>query len=368
MFKVNRKALETELALLQSVAEKKGTMPVLAYVRFQFDGGRLVLTATNIDVSIITEIVAEGESWAGCLPSGQLYMLVKLLTEESITFQLKDNCAEVKAGRARHRLPMLPVTDFPSVHALDGEGVEINLPLLVRMIEATAFTALPFAEHLKPSDLRFTGVSLRAMDGKLEVAASQKVVTGIAEAVINVSDFALLIPSEAAAAIRRLNGGNVAVKHFEGGVEFTAGPRRIIARQLMGQFPAWRQFVPGFPWMVSMDCRELRAAIQRATVTMGVDNAVGYEPMKATFSRESLLIETRGGDKGKSDEVVVTQSNMNGEELAIGFVNGQVLSVLGQCGERVTCHLAAWDKPMMFKPVVEGMGLTFIVMPVSVKW
>lgn len=368
MFSVNRKALLDELALLQTVAEIKTTMPVLAYVRLVLHENLLTLTATNIDVSVVTHVEAEGEPWEGCLPSAPLFSLVKLLTDNTLAFTQKENRVEVKAGRARHLLPLLAASNFPLVEGLSGDEFSLSLPLLSRMIEATAFSALPFIEHLKPSDIKFTGVSLRAAGKVLEVAASQKVVTGIAEVAASVPDFTVLIPLQAAAALKRLSGEMATIKHTESIVEFTAGPRMIIARQLMGQFPLWRQFVPEFPWTVTLMTNELQSAIKRATVTMGTDNAVGYEPMKATFDRESLRIETRGGHKGKSEELLDVQSNMNGDALSIGFVNGQVLSVLGQCGERVTCYLAAWDKPMMFKPVVEGMELTFIVMPVGVKW
>lgn len=367
-FTVNRKALLAELQLLQTVAEAKTTLPALAFIKFEFDGERLVLTATNIDVSIVTEIQAEGEVWAGCLPSAQLYVLVKLLTDETVSFTRKDERMEIRAGKAKHKLPVVEVAEFPAVAGISRDGLSLSLPLLTKMIEATAFSALPLVDHLKPSDMRFTGVSLRATNGKLEVAASQKVVTGVAETVIDAPDFSVLIPQQAATAIRKLDGETVTIKHSENLAQFTAGPRSIIARQLMGEFPQWRQFIPEFPWAVTTDSRELKSAIQRATVTMGTDNAVGYEPMKATFDKESVLIETRGGDKGKSDEVVDIQSNLNGDALSIGFINGQVLDVLSKCGESVTCHLAAWDKPMMFKPVVEGMDLTFIVMPVATKW
>lgn len=368
MFSVNRKTLMDELSLLQTAAEVKSTMPVLAYVRFVLSENILTLTATSIDVSVVTRIQAEGQAWDGCLPSASLYSLAKLLTDDTLVFTQKDNRVQVKAGRARHLLPLLPAGDFPLVEGLGGDGFSLSLPLLTRMIDATAFSVLPFVDHLKPSDIKFTGVSMRSSGGKLEVAASQKVVTGIAEVATNVPDFTILIPQQAAASLKRLSGEVVVIKHTESAAEFTAGPRTVIVRQLMGEFPQWRGFVPEFPWAATLSGDELRAAIRRATVTMGIDNAVGYEPMKATFDKESVLIETRGGDRGKSDEIVSSQSNLNGDTISIGFVNGQVLSVLGQCGERVTCHLAARDKPMMFKPAIEGIDLTFIVMPVGVKW
>lgn len=367
MFKVNRKALLDELTLLQTAAEAKTTMPILAYVMFDLAGNRLTLTATNIDVTITTKIEAEGESWGGCLPSVQLYSLIRLLNDEAIIFQLQGDRIEVRAGQARHKLPIMPIADFPQSERLAGDGFALSLPLLKQMISATAFSALPAVDHLKPADIKYTGLSLRSQDGKLEAMASCKGVTAIAETATDAPPFAVILPRQAASALQRLEGETVTVKHSENLVQFISGPRTITARQLMGQFPQWRQFVPEFPWAVSVSTSELQAAIKRAAVTMGVDNAVGYEPMRATFSRESLLIETRGGDKGKSEELVSVQSNLNGDSLPVGFINGQVLDVLSKCGESVTCHLAAWDKPLKFKPGVEGMELVYIVMPVSLK-
>ena len=366
-FEVNRKALLNELALLSTVAEVKTTIPVLAYVKFELVGNVLTLTATNIDVSITTEIEAEGEPWGGCLPSAQLYALVKLLGEETITFQIKDERMEVKAGRARHKLPVMGAEQFPEIERLDSEGFALNLALLNQMIAATAFSALPAVDHLKSADIKYTGLSLRSHDGKLEAMASCKGVTAIAETATDIPSFAIILPRQAATALQRLEGETVAVRHSENLVQCVSGPRAITARQLMGQFPQWRQFVPEFPWAASVSVGELQTAIRRAAITMGTDNAVGYEPMRATFSRESLLIETRGGDKGKSEEFVGVQSNLNGDSLPIGFINGQVLDVLSKCGETVTCHLAAWDKPLMFKPTVEGMELVYLIMPVSLK-
>lgn len=366
-FSINRKLLLSELSLLQSVLESKLTMPVLAYVRFDLVGSTLTLTATNLDVSITTEVEANGDAWSGCIPLAQLHALVKLLTDETVTFKPTDGPVEVKAGRAKHKLPVRANTEFPQIERVDGEEVAFSLPLLSRMINATAFSALPFVDHIKPADIKYTGLSLRVIDGRLEAMASCKGVTAIAEVASEMQPFAVALPRQAVTALLRLEGETVTMKHSDNLVEFTAGPRSIIARQLMGEFPQWRLFIPELPLTASVSTSELQAAIRRASVTMGVDNAVGYEPMRVTFSRESVMIETRGGDKGKSEEFIAAQSNLNGDSLSIGFINGQVLDVLGKCGESVTCHLANGDKPMVFKPTMGEFESTFIIMPVSLR-
>jgi DNA polymerase-3 subunit beta len=366
-FTVSRKSLLAELALLQSVLESKLTMPVLAYVKFDLANTTLTLTATNLDMSITTQIEAQGEAWSGCLPSAQLYALVKLLADETIAFEQKDGRMEVKAGRARHKLPVRAETEFPQIERLNVEGLTLNLALSNQMITATAFSALPFVDHLKPSDIKYTGLSLRVLDGKLEAMATNLKMAAIAEASSELQSFAVILPRQAVTALQRLEGETVTMKHSENLVEFISGQRSIIARQLMGQFPQWRMFVPELPLSSSVSTSELQSAIKRAAVTMGTDNAVGYEEMRATFAKESVLIETRGGDKGKSEELIEAQSNLNGDALSIGFINSQVLDVLSKCGENVTCHLSDGEKPMVFKPKVGEFESTFIVMPVSLR-
>src|SRR5829696_2365606 len=114
MFKVNRKSLAAELALLATTAERKTTMPILATIKFEFTGDTLVLTGTDIDTTIITEIEASGEPWTGCVPTKQLQELVRLFNGEEIEFTPKPNeRLQIRWGKSSHKLPVFPVADFP---------------------------------------------------------------------------------------------------------------------------------------------------------------------------------------------------------------------------------------------------------------
>lgn len=365
MFTVNRTALHDELAILTSVVVPKNHIGVLTTVMLGCDGERLLLTGTNLDASIETMVPATGDPWGGCVPAHTLAALVKLLSEEEITFKPKDTRLQVKCGPSKHLLPLWPIAQFPEIDRAEGEPVSLPAALLSEMVKAVSFAMMPPSDTLKPADFKFTGLSIRSMEGKLEVMASKKTVTAIAEAPIDAALLPILLPSQAIRALELLLEGEiVAIQANANHVEFTCGHRTLIARQLTGEFPVWRQFIPEYQYQVQVDRAQFKAGLQRALLTMGIDNAVGFEPLRLTFTKEQVVIESKGGDRGKSEESVTITSNLNGKPVVLGVVGAQVLSVLR--GEQVRLSLMA-ESPLIFTETNDKFTTTAIVMPTSLR-
>lgn len=365
-FTVPRKALAAELALLQTVSERKATIPTLSTVMLGFVGDTLTLTATNLDATLITEIQASGDPWGGCVPSKPLYDLVRLLEGDEVRLTPRPNQRlEVSAGKSRHLLPVVSIAEFPQIERPSDEGLSLPLAPLVSAIKATAFSMLDPHFSLKPDDLRFIGLSLRKIGDHLEVMATRKFVTAIAEIAIDVPEFSVVLPPQSVDALAKMEGERVHVRHSESLAEFTAGNRTVVARQLMGQFPQWRQFVPEYQYQVRVSSEKLATAVRRASITSGADNAVGYKPLKATFAKDALTIETQDDDHGQSQEPVATMSNLNGDAISLGVFGDQVLSVLAQCEGEVECSVVSEKHPLLIRP--DGQR-NYIIMPVRLKW
>lgn len=361
MITVSRAVLRDELVLLASIVSKDVIGP-LETVMLGCDGEHLMLTATNRDATVISEIPVQGDVWGGCVPAHQLKALVKLFDGDEITLTPKKQL-EIRCGTSKHLLPLTPIEQFPEIDRLDSlDEFELPAELLREMIKAVTFAMMPDA--INPADFKFTGLSLRAMEGTLEVMASKKTVTAIAEAESPAALPPVILPAVAVDALERLlDGDTVTIQRSDNSVEFTCGPRTLIARQLMGQFPAWRTFLPEFKYEVAVNHAEFKAGLQRAMVTMGVDNAAGYEPLRLTFSKEQVVVESRGGDRGKSLEPVAITSNLNGEPLAIGVIGSQILKVL--YGETVNLALFSPEQPLLFRYIDEKFKLSCIVVPVN---
>lgn len=359
-FTVPRKPLAAELALLQTVSERKATIPVLSTVMLGLVGDTLTLTATGLDATLITEIQASGDSYGGCVPSQSLHDLVRLLEGDEVRFTPKSNQRlELSAGKSRHLLPVAPIAEFPRIERPSGEGFSLPLAPLTGAIKATAFSMLDPHFSLKPDELRFTGLSLRKIGDHLEVMATRKFVTAIAEIALDVPEFSVVLPPQSVDALARMEGESVHVRHNESLAEFTAGNRTVVARQLTGQFPQWRQFVPEYQYQMKISSERLAAAVRRASITSETD------PLKATFAGDTLTVETQDGNHGQSQEPVTVTSNLNGDAISLGVFGDQILSVLAQCEGEIECSVVSEKHPLLIRPDSQR---NYIITPVRLKW
>lgn len=361
-FIVPRKELLDELTLLNTVVGKFNIVPALSSVMIGLVANELTLTTSDIDVIAESQITAMGDAWGGCVPCAQLLALVKLLDGDAITFLPKGNRLGVQVGKSKHLLPVLSASEFPEIFRVDATPLMLDFQLLRDAIGLTSFAMLEPRDETSANDFRFTGLSIRIKDGKCEVAATRKVVTAAKEYEAE-GTFSAILPRGAVNTLLKLEGETLALSANSNHVQMVVGSRTIIARPLTGSFPQWRSFLPALPFDLKVDTEAFATAIKRASVTMGTDNAVGYEPMKLTIKSDELLVETRGGDKGSSLEPVSITSNLNGTTFVTGFIGNQVLGVLGKCDNQVIIKLAEPHQPLLF----QSAGTDFVVMPIRLK-
>ncbi|HET9161630.1 MAG TPA: DNA polymerase III subunit beta, partial [Caulobacteraceae bacterium] len=141
---IERAALLKALGHVQSVVERRNTIPILSNVLLSADRERVGLSATDLDMEIIDESAAHvdgpGQITA---PAHTLYEIIRKLPEGadvSLSFSGDDPRLAVQAGRSRFSLPVLPAGDFPimSSDGLSG-AIEIDTGELIRLIDKTRF-------------------------------------------------------------------------------------------------------------------------------------------------------------------------------------------------------------------------------------
>ena len=120
---IERAALLKTLAHVQSAVERRNTIPILANVLIDAGEGRLSLTATDMDLTIVDSVPAEiGAPGATTVPVHMLYDIVRKLPEGA---QVEVSTAgdggqiKVEAGRSVFTLATLPREDFPATGAAD---------------------------------------------------------------------------------------------------------------------------------------------------------------------------------------------------------------------------------------------------------
>jgi DNA polymerase-3 subunit beta len=143
-FKAERAVLLKALAHVQSVVEKRNTIPILANLMMGVKDGALTLTATDMEIAIVEQVAATAtQPGAATAPAATLYEIVRKLPEGAeveLNHPGGDAPLGLRAGRYTTSLMVLPVDDFPSMTAGTlPYSFRLSAQLLRGMIDRTRF-------------------------------------------------------------------------------------------------------------------------------------------------------------------------------------------------------------------------------------
>lgn len=373
MFSVNRSQLAAELNLLLPVIERKTTLPILSHALFRAQNGLLEITATSMDVTAKVDLnVNAGQELAFCVPLKQLAQLVRLLEGETVNLTAKvDGRLEVKCGGARHLLMMRKTDEYPETDLLPADIALTPIPAktLTEMIKCVRHSMLVDTGVTKQSEIMFTGLQLRSKDGKLEVQGSRKVTLALATCPFTGPEFCAVIPLQAVSALAAFDDGDVGIGVTDKHATFICGPRQLTARLLIGQFPDWSNVLPEFKQSVNVESESLAAATRRSMLTTNAENWEKFEPLKYTFGKDVLTVESKGGDSGKSHEQVPATSTLNGASVLFGVNGNQILEFL-RLTDKAVIELPEGNEPQLVRMrpgEVKDVDYSYVVCGVTLK-
>ena len=116
-FAIIKADLVRELNLSQGVVEKKTTIPILSNVLIEAEGDRIVLTATDLELSVRCSAPAKvKKSGSGTIPAKKLLDYVRLLPDGEINIKFADNqWASITCGRSKTRIAGMSRESFPEL-------------------------------------------------------------------------------------------------------------------------------------------------------------------------------------------------------------------------------------------------------------
>src|SRR5471032_2540903 len=119
---IERAALLKALGHVQSVVERRNTIPILSNVMIEAAKGQLKLTATDLDIEIVESIPSDVlRNGAATAPAHMLYDIVRKLPDgaqvQAELLTAEGGRLAVSAGSSRFELACLPREDFPQMAA-----------------------------------------------------------------------------------------------------------------------------------------------------------------------------------------------------------------------------------------------------------
>ena len=120
---IERATLLKCLSHVQSVVERRNTIPILSNVLIEAsEGGKIKVTATDLDLQVVETFAADVETPGTTTVSAHtLFEIARKLPDGSqVQLHAADGRMAVNAGRARFSLATLPRDDFPTIAEGDG--------------------------------------------------------------------------------------------------------------------------------------------------------------------------------------------------------------------------------------------------------
>ena len=363
---IDRMSLLRPLGHVQSVVERRNTIPILANVVLRAEDGQLSLTATDMDMDIATEVgCAVATSGTTTMSAHVLYDIARKLPDGAeVELTVADGHANISAGRSSFRLPTLPVEDFPAISSSD---LPVNFTLtaadLRDLIDATRF-----AISTEETRYYLNGIYLhKAEDGNLCAVATdghrlaltcQALPSGASQMP------SVILPRKAVGELRKLlddYDGDVSVGLSETRAEFGFGAVRLTSKLIDGTFPDYTRVIPaGNDRIMQVDAASFSAAVDRvSTISSEKSRSVkmGLKPGVLTLSASNTDASSA------TEELEVTY---DGPEMDIGFNARYLLDIAGQVNnDIVEFALADQGSPSLVRAPGDDASL-FVLMPMRV--
>jgi len=363
---IERATLLKSLGHVQSVVERRNTIPILSNVLIEArEDGSLRLMATDLDLQVDESVPANvDQPGATTVSAHTLFDIVRKLPEGSqIELTAAEGKMQIVAGRSRFNLSTLPRDDFPVI--AEGElptRFELPAATLRQIIEKTRFA-------ISSEETRYylMGIFLHVVDEQLRAAATDghrlaRVTVARPEGADGMPD--VIVPRKAVQELYRL------LEELEGTVEISLSPTKIrfglgsailTSKLIDGTFPDYNRVIPtANDKLLKLDPKSFSAGVDRvSTIASEKTRAV-----KMSVDRDKVTLSVTSPENGVATEEVPADYGADG--LEIGFNARYLLDILSEIdGDTVEVHLADAAAPTLLRENDKSNAL-YVLMPMRV--
>jgi DNA polymerase-3 subunit beta len=363
---IERATLLKSLGHVQSVVERRNTIPILSNVLIEArDDGSLRLMATDLDLQVDESVPANvDQAGATTVSAHTLFDIVRKLPEGSqVEITAAEGKMQVIAGRSRFNLSTLPRDDFPVIAEGDlPTRFELPAATLRQVIEKTRFA-------ISSEETRYylMGIFFHVIDDQLRAAATDghrlaRITVARPDGAEGMPD--VIVPRKAIAELFKL------LEELEGTVEISLSPTKIrfglgsailTSKLIDGTFPDYNRVIPtGNDKLLKLDPKSFSAGVDRvSTIASEKTRAV-----KISVDRDKVTLSVTSPENGVATEELAADYGADGIE--IGFNAKYLLDILGEIdGDVVEVHLADAAAPTLLRENDKSNAL-YVLMPMRV--
>ena len=370
-FIIERATLLKTLSHVQSIVEKRNTIPVLSNVKIEALADGISFKATDMDTEI-TEIVDAKiqEQGATTAPAHMLYDIVRKLSDGSeieLTFPDDKGQLTISSGKSKFSLSCIGVEDFP---VISGDALPINFIMTVNELKSV-IDRTKFAVSTEETRYYLNGIYMHAKTtgatSVLRIVATDGhrlacVESPLPQGAENLNG--VIIPRKTIAEIRKLlddtSVEEAKISMSDNKVRFTLEDVTLTSKLIDGTYPDYERVIPtDNDKSLEVSVKDLATAVDRVSVVAERTRAI-----KMITGNNHVIITTSSPELGSAQEEL--DASYTGEVLEIGYNFRYLLDILAEItGEKVKISFADASSPSVIHDISDSSAV-FVLMPMRV--
>lgn len=335
-FRVERDVLAEAVAWAARSLPARPPVPVLAGLMVDAstdEGGRLVLSSFDYEVSTRVEVPADIAEPGVALVSGRLLAdISRSLPARPVEVSTDAAKVALTCGSSRFSLLTLPVEDYPALPEMPGASGSLRGDAFAEAVAQVSVAA--GRDDTLPV---LTGVRLEIEDGTITMAATDRYRLAVRELTWSPEQSGLsavaLVPARTLSdTAKALAGADKVTVALAGGatgdglVGFEGSGRRTTTRLLDGEFPKYKSLLPTESSSVAtVDTGALIESVRRVALV-----AERNTPIRLSFTGGQVTLEAGSGEDAQASESL--EATLTGDDISIAFNPTYLLDGLGALG------------------------------------
>jgi len=371
--KADRATLIRALAHIQSVVEKRNTIPILANVLIAVRDGHLTLTATDMEIAVVEEVAAGSSRNGACTaPAATLYEIVRKLPEGA-EVELEHAGGEahltLRSGKYHTSLVVLPTEDFPSMTAGTlPHRFSLSAQQLRGLIDRTRF-----AVSTEETRYYLNGIYLHATESDgakvLRAVATDghrlaRVEEPLPEGAGSMPG--VIVPRKTVNEVRKLLDeftGDVDIALSDTRIQLKIGTITLTSKLIDGTFPDYDRVIPrANDKVLRVGKKDFADAVARVAAI----SSERSRPVKLSLARDLLVLSAASAEQGSAtEELDADRVKYDASPLEIGFQARYLNDITDQIGEQVEFRFADGAAPTVVQDAADTSAL-YVLMPMRV--
>ena len=369
-FKISRSNFFKTLSHLQGIVDKKNSLPILANILIEAKDNHLILSSTDMDISIIEKIGCDVfEDGATTINSQILYDIVRKIDDNS-EIEIISNDGKLLTLRSkwsRFSLACLPKEDFPIIDQDNsGNTIKINSKIIFKLIDKTKFAISNEETRYFLNGLYFnitknqsnSVVTLVGTDGH----RLSKFSHNIDDSIDQVSG--VIIPKKTIYELSKLLSEidqDVFISISSNKIVFNINNIIFISKLIDGSFPDYERVIPKDNSNILKINREiLLSAVDRVSTIANEKSPV----IKFKLLQNVLNLNTINNESSTASEDL--DINYNGDEIEIGFNSKYIMDIVNNLEDEEISILLKDNTSPIIALGSSNSNLVYVLMPMRV--